>query len=346
MQTTYAEYLWLDGAKPTQQLRSKTRVLEYSENYTLTDFPQWGFDGSSTGQATGDNSDCELKPVSFIADPIRGTGNYLVMCEVFTADGEVHPTNTRAELRSLMEKSKDQDPFIGFEQEYTFMKGNTPLGWPRDGYPAPQGPFYCGVGAKNVFGREIVEDHLEACSEAGISIYGINAEVMPGQWEFQIGYRSIEGEAADPLTIADHTWYARYILHRIAEEYGVAVSFENKPVKGDWNGAGMHTNFSTKDMRDPSKGMITIESAIQKLGENHEKHIAAYGFGLNERLTGEHETCDINTFKFGVSDRGASIRIPMSTSQQGYGYFEDRRPGANSDPYQVGSRLLETCLDL
>ena len=342
----YAEYIWLDGATPTQKIRSKTRVLPAGSQSRIEDFPVWGFDGSSTSQAEGDSSDCALKPVFFCNDPLRGEGHYIVLCEVLTPDLEPHPTNQRAHLRRIIELTKMARPLIGFEQEYTFFTDRNPLGWPEDGYPAPQGPFYCGVGARRVYGREIVEKHLNVCSSADLAIYGINAEVMPGQWEFQIGYRGRDHEEADPLTMSDHLWVARYFLERIAEDYGVAVSFENKPVKGDWNGAGMHTNFSTEPMRDRSSGRKTIEQAIKHLSQRHDEHIKSYGFGLSDRLTGLHETCRIDQFKSGVSDRGASIRIPMSTEQNGYGYLEDRRPGANADPYLVSTRLVETVCQL
>src|SRR5262249_46191093 len=143
-----------------------------------------------------------------------------------------------------------QEPWIGFEQEYVLFKGQRPLGFPAGGEPAPQGPYYCSVGADAAFGRPIVEAHTRACIAAGIRIYGINGEVLPGQWEFQVGYRGIEGESADPLTVSDHLWLARWLMFRIAEDFNVVPSFAAKPVKGDWNGSGMHTNFSTRATRD------------------------------------------------------------------------------------------------
>ena len=348
-QLNYAEYIWLDGASPTQELRSKTRMLFHKKERSLDSFPEWSFDGSSTWQALGRSSDCLLKPMAFTKDPTREGEHYVVLCEVFNADGTPHPSNKRAELRKVMEQAKDQEPYIGFEQEYTLFKGEQesekwPMGWPKGGYPPPQGPFYCGIGAGRVFGRNIVEEHAWTCEKAELNIYGVNAEVMPAQWEFQIGYRG-EDEPSDPLTMADHLWIARYFLRRIAEKHDISVSFSNKPIKGDWNGAGMHTNFSTKATRDKGEGLEAIQAAVKNLEACHLEHIKNYGSGLEDRLTGLHETCHISEFKSGVSNRGASIRIPVATHQNGYGYLEDRRPGANADPYVVGSQLVEAiCL--
>ena len=346
MTKKFAEYIWLDGTVPTQELRSKTRVVEITGDVSIDCFPEWGFDGSSTNQATGDNSDCILIPVSFVNDPIRGNGNFLVMCEVYDRNGNPHATNTRSVLRNVLNAgAAAQDPVFGFEQEYTLFDKNGPLGWPEHGYPQPQGPFYCGVGDGKVNGRDLVEAHQQACLDADLLFYGINAEVMLGQWEFQIGYRGFD-EDIDALMIADHVWFATWLLHRLGEDYKIKVSYENKPMKGDWNGAGCHTNFSTKDMRDKNTGAQAVKHAIEKLEENHDKHIKVYGYALDERLTGAHETCSINEFKSGDSDRGASIRIPVATSKKGYGYLEDRRPGANSDPYLVSSRILVSICDL
>tara|TARA_Y100001934_G_C12361377_1_gene780944 strand:+ start:82 stop:1080 length:999 start_codon:yes stop_codon:yes gene_type:complete len=329
------EYIWIDGNQPTAKLRSKTKVVTDQIN-SATDLPEWGFDGSSTRQAEGHFSDCLLKPVHIKKDPIRGGDNLLAMCEVFNADGTVHNSNKRAKLRELAEKFKHEDCWFGIEQEYTFFDGIKPLGWPDNGFPAPQGGYYCGVGSDEVFGRDIVEEHMEACIDADMMISGINAEVMPGQWEFQIG-------PLGPLEVSDEIWLARWLLYRIGEDYGVSATLDPKPVKGDWNGAGAHTNFSTKSMREPG-GLKIIEKACEKLGKNHDKHIEMYGSDNDQRLTGDHETCSIKEFKYGVSDRGASIRIPMQTANEGYGYLEDRRPSANMDPYLVCTALMDTIL--
>ncbi len=344
-----AEYIWMDGNVPTQQLRSKARIINSAGKDTieLKDFPEWSFDGSSTNQSEGGSSDLILKPVNFCSDPVRGPGNFLVMCEVFNEKGEPHVTNTRAQLRKVLDAGgAAHEPWAGFEQEYTLFSGRVPLGWPDKGYPAPQGPFYCGVGQDQVFGRELIEEHLEACLEAGLMFYGMNAEVMPGQWEFQIGYRGVEQDNPDILNCADHLWLARWLLYRIAEDYGITVTLDNKPVKGDWNGAGCHTNFSTKAMRDAKTGMKTIERAIEALRKRHDQHVVVYGDGLELRLTGLHETCRIDEFRSGVADRGASVRIPQQVQLTGHGYLEDRRPGANIDPYIVSARLVTTICEL
>jgi len=328
-----AEYIWMDGHEPTQKLRSKTKVIDGPIN-SIDDLPLWGFDGSSTNQAEGNDSDCMLKPVCKMPDPVRGGDDILVMCEVMNPDGSIHSSNTRAHLREISEKFSDQDAWFGIEQEYTLFEGRNPLGWPEGGYPAPQGPFYCGVGADEVFGRDIVEEHLQLCMDAGLEVSGINAEVMPGQWEYQIG-------PLGPLEVADQMWISRWLLYRISEDYGVSATLHPKPVKGDWNGAGAHTNFSTKSMRAEG-GIDVINEACEKLSQKHDEHINVYGAHNEERLTGLHETCSIKEFRYGVSDRGASIRIPMQTANDGYGYLEDRRPSANMDPYKVCAILIET----
>ncbi|QMU70808.1 glutamine synthetase [Streptacidiphilus sp. P02-A3a] len=326
-----AEYIWIDGTEPTAKLRSKTRVLADG-----AELPTWGFDGSSTNQAEGHASDRVLKPVFSCPDPIRGGDNVLVLCEVFNTDGTAHETNTRALLRPIAERYAAQEGIFGIEQEYTFFKGERPLGFPVGGFPAAQGGYYCGVGADEVFGRDVVELHLDRCIEAGLAICGINAEVMPGQWEFQIG-------PVDALTVSDHLWIARWLLYRTAEEFDISATLDAKPVKGDWNGAGAHTNFSTKAMREGYDAIIT---ACESLGADQEKvleHVKQYGFGIQDRLTGLHETAPWDVYSYGVSDRGASVRIPWQVEVEKKGYIEDRRPNANVDPYVVTRLLVNTC---
>jgi glutamine synthetase len=325
-----AEYIWIDGTEPTAKLRSKTKILP--KGGSVGDLPIWGFDGSSTNQAPGSASDCVLQPVFTCPDPVRGGDDILVLCEVLLTDMTPHPTNTRAPLREVAAKWAAQEPLFGIEQEYTLFVGSRPLGFPDNGYPPPQGPYYCGVGDDEVHGRPLVEAHMSACLEAGLGLSGINAEVMPGQWEFQMGPLS-------PLDVSDHLWVGRWLLYRLGEDFGINATLDPKPVKGDWNGAGAHTNFSTKAMRE---GYDPIVAACEALGEKALEHVHHYGFGIEGRLTGLHETAPWNEFSYGVSNRGASVRIPWQVEVDKKGYIEDRRPNANCDPYVVTRLITNT----
>ena len=324
-----AEYIWIDGTEPTRALRSKTKIVGDGKKP-----PVWGFDGSSTNQASGNFSDCVLKPVWTCPDPLRGANDILVMCEVLNADMTPHVTNTRAAAVAAAKTYASFEPRFGIEQEYTFFQDGRPYGWPEDGFPAPQGPYYCGVGGSKMPGRDIVEAHTLACIRAGIGIEGTNAEVMMGQWEFQVGI-------LDPVEMGDQLWVARWLLERIAEEFEVEVSFDAKPIKGDWNGAGAHTNFSTKQMR-AAGGWGAIIAGCEALGTRIQEHISNYGVGIEDRLTGAHETAHWSKFSYGVSDRGSSVRIPGGVARDKRGYLEDRRPNANMDPYVVTRLITET----
>ena len=325
------EYLWLDGSEPTQQLRSKTKILK-NFGGTLEECPMWSFDGSSTNQASGGSSDCLLKPVAIYPDPGRKNA-YVVMTEVLSADGTPHPTNARAKI-----DDDDNDFWFGFEQEYFLYdpETNMPLGFPMNGYPEPQGPYYCGVGARKAFGRSIIEEHLDLCLEAGLNVEGINAEVAAGQWEFQTFAKG--GKNA-----GDVTWICRYLLERVAEQYGVAVNWHPKPLGDtDWNGSGMHANFSNSILRTCGSKEV-YEEICEAFRPVVEQHIAVYGAYNDQRLTGKHETQSIDQFSYGVSDRGASIRIPIATVENGWkGWLEDRRPASNADPYQVAGIIVKT----
>ncbi|MEZ0485513.1 glutamine synthetase beta-grasp domain-containing protein [Fibrella aquatica] len=328
------EYIWLDGYKPTQSLRSKTKIEEdFSGN--LEDCSMWSFDGSSTEQAAGGSSDCLLKPVYICPDPQRKNA-FLVMCEVLNADGTPHVTNGRATI-----EDDDNDFWFGFEQEYFLYDTatNKPLGFPEEGDPAPQGPYYCSVGAKNAFGRNIIEEHLDVCLDAGLNVEGINAEVAPGQWEFQIFAKGAR-EAGDQI------WLARYLLERIGESYDVAIEYHCKPlgVDADWNGSGMHANFSNTALRTAGN-KETYDAICQAFSPADviKAHIDVYGADNHLRLTGKHETQSIDQFSYGISDRGASIRIPIATVQRGWkGWLEDRRPNSAADPYKVAAVIIKT----
>jgi len=323
-----AEYIWIDGTEPTAKLRSKTKILPNG-----AELPIWGFDGSSTNQAPGSQSDCVLQPVFSCPDPIRGGDHVLVLAEVLNTDMTPHPSNTRSACVEIAAKFKEQEPIFGIEQEYTFFKDGRPYGFPLGGFPAPQGGYYCGVGSDEVFGRDVADAHLENCLKAGLHISGINAEVMTGQWEFQVG------PVAAPQ-VADELWVARWLLYRTGEDFGVAATLDPKPVKGDWNGAGAHTNFSTNKMRENYDAVV---AACEALGTRADLHVENYGADIEHRLTGMHETAPWNKFSYGVSDRGASVRIPWQVEVDGRGYIEDRRPNANCDPYKVTQLIIETC---
>lgn len=327
------EYVWLDGTKPEPQLRSKTKIID-TNPFDLNEdgspkLPEWSFDGSSTQQAEGNNSDCVLRPVKVVADNTRDFG-VIAMCEVYDRDGNPHPSNTRAML------TNDNDFWYGFEQEYVLFNPvtNQPCGFNEYGDTEPQGPYYCGVGNNKVSMRKLVEEHLEICLEAGLSITGINAEVMLGQWEFQV-FGEGSYEACDSL------WLARYFLLKLSEKYEVNVSFEPKPMFGDWNGSGMHCNFSNKYMREEG-GQKYFTEIFEAFKSRHNEHIEVYGSDNDLRLTGIHETAPITEFTYGLSDRGASMRIPPGVDKLWKGYLEDRRPAANADPYLVAREIQKT----
>ncbi len=328
---TKLEYIWLDGYKPTQSLRSKTKI-EKDFSGKLEDCPLWSFDGSSTEQAPGGSSDCVLKPVFICPDPQRKDA-FLVMCEVLDSKGEPHESNGRAHIMD-----DDNDFWFGFEQEYFLWdpKTNKPLGFPAGGYPGPQGPYYCSVGANNAYGREIVEEHLDVCLDAGLNVEGINAEVAAGQWEFQIFAKGAK-EAGDQI------WVARYLLERIGESYGVSINWHCKPLgELDWNGSGMHANFSNTTLRT-ANSKETFTAICEAFRPAVAECVAVYGAHNELRLTGKHETASINDFSYGVSDRGASIRIPLYTVDHDWsGYLEDRRPNSAADPYKVAAVIIKT----
>ena len=324
------EYIWLDGYEPTQNMRSKTLV---KKNFSgeVEDCPIWSFDGSSTKQAEGGDSDCLLKPVAIFPDPQRING-FLVMTEVLNADGTPHESNGRSQI-----DDNDNDFWFGFEQEYFIFDVDTqlPLGFPLGGYPGPQGLYYCSVGGKNTHGRSFVEEHADLCIEAGINFEGINQEVACGQWEFQLFAKGAK-KAGDEL------WIARYLLDRLTEEYGYYIEYHPKPIKGDWNGSGMHANFSNSTLRECGSEEI-YEKICESFRSVTKEHIDVYGQYNEQRLTGLHETASINDFSYGVSDRGASIRIPIITVEQGWkGWLEDRRPASNADPYKIAARIVKT----
>ena len=357
------EYVWIGG---NNELRSKTKVQDYPDlgmnyepNLSLNQIPEWNYDGSSTNQASGEDSEIIIKPRSVFNDPFRSNRDYMVMCDTYQADGKPHKTNYRNWANDIFNQKLDEEPWFGLEQEYFLISADNntatrgAASGRDDGYwflgferlndhnrihrtaPNVQGQYYCSAGAENSFGRNISEEHLSCCIKAGIKISGINGEVAPGQWEFQIG-------PCVGIEQGDHLWMARYILLRIAEKHNIIVNFEPKPFQqGDWNGSGCHTNYSTKKMREDN-GLELIIQAIHKLEQKHNEHMESYGSDNEKRMTGNHETASFNKFTYGIGNRGCSVRIGNDTYKNKKGYFEDRRPSSNCDPYLVIGKIFKT----
>lgn len=347
MKPIILEYVWIDAAGG---MRSKTRVEhnmhKFSADWFLSDCKRWdwSFDGSSTGQATGTDSDVIIRPVAIFRNPFyKKFEAHLVMCDCYDKDGTTpHATNARVQCAQTEAACSNDEPLFGIEQEYIMFSKtkDVPYQWDTVGDPGcgGQGPYYCGVGGDRCFGRKIVDQHLEACLEAGIEIGGTNAEVTASQWEFQIG-------PLPATQVSDQLWMARYILQRITEEHGCCATFHPKPMR-TWNGSGGHTNFSTVEMRHDiheRRSMDVITDACARLKANHAEHMAVYGEFNEARMTGLHETSSMHECTWGVSDRGRSIRIPRHVANRGHGYLEDRRPAANLDPYLVTERIMRTC---
>jgi glutamine synthetase len=345
------EYIWIGGRDTHTDLRSKVRrisvpnftpnlsYIQLNEQY-LSKIPIWNFDGSSgiTGMTkinSEDDTEIILKPVAICNDPFRKDSSLWILAECCLSDEQPHESNTRYDAASIFQQYENEHPWYGLEQEYVMIDPKTerPLGWTRFEQPENQGKNYCGNGYRTVFRRDLLEKHFQACIEAGLTVSGYNAEVMPGQYEFQIG--PVEGIAA-----ADQLIFARFILLRIAEEAQLIVSYSPKPIKGNWNGSGLHHNFSTKRMREEG-GYDEIEKVIQELERRHSLHLRMYGEDNQTRLTGKHETSSFIEFSYGVGTRNTSVRIPNESKKFQKGYFEDRRPSANCDPYHSTSILMQ-----
>lgn len=331
MAFTIVDYVWIGG---NSELRSKSRVL-YQANITLQDIPSWNYDGSSTNQADGESSEVFIFPKRLFKCPFRKGYGYIVMCDTYTPKMIPHETNTRSYAQSVFDKYANEESWYGLEQEYFMYNAatNLPLGFNQS---ETQGQFYCSVGSKNSFGRAISDEHMDACLYAGIKLSGTNAEVAPGQWEFQVG--PVEG-----IDASDQLWIARYLLEKISEKYGIYIVYDPKPLSGDWNGSGCHTNFSTKSMREDG-GYEVILGAMVKLSNKHKEHMKVYGENNDKRMSGLHETSKYDVFSFGVANRKVSVRIPSETAENKKGYFEDRRPASNMDPYIVTAKILETIM--
>lgn len=337
MKKTFVEYVWIDNVN---KYRSKTRVLDRMVS-DVGHVPLWNFDGSSTGQIynnTINNTEVFLKPVCLFNDPFRKKNHKIVLCECYDELDVPNSSNTRhCALENAFRYKKNLKPWFGLEQEYFILneqiKNKLACG------EIEQGQYYCSVGGNNAFLRKIVDRHLEACIEAGLNISGINAEVAPYQWEFQIG-------PCTGIDAGDQLWVARYLLERIAEEDGYYIDWSPKPFEGI-NGSGCHTNFSTIGMRNQNNGLELMLKSIKNLENTHSEDVKFFGKGNDSRMSGQYETSSYDKFSFDINtpvNRGASVRIGYDSLKNGYGYFEDRRPGSNIDPYQVTKIVFSSAL--
>ena len=352
----FCEYLWLDS---NLHLRSKMRnvsiksndisnyIQQYGNHYIscydnrkldiIKKIPLWNYDGSSTGQGNVDNSEVILVPVNFIKHPFIDNA-FLVLCCNRNCDGVPVVGNSRFNAASKFQDKANRDKCVwfGLEQEFFFFDKETkkPVEW-KGHNQIKQGEYYCGVNRSSSIERSIMTDLICIADKVGLTISGINQEVAPAQWEYQIG--PVEGvEAGDQMV------FAKYILYMLCEKHGLYASFHPKPLSGEWNGSGCHVNISTMDMRERDDGYQIILSAIARIGEDHSNFIENYcGNNNHMRLTGSHETSDPNTFTYGVGSRDSSVRIPYDTLREKKGYFEDRRPGSSIDYYKTIAKYLD-----
>jgi len=334
------EYIWLGGSG--NDLRCKTKVVKGPIN-TVADLPIWNYDGSSTGQATTNSSEIHIRPRRICRDPFRKGNHLLCMCDTYNLDGTPAGGSFRYLAEKVFADAGHADTWFGIEQEYIMYQVESvnmryPIGWGKHGYNAPQGMYYCGVGSGFIYGRAVAEDHIRACLWAGLTMSGINAEVFPGQWEYQCG-------VCLGIDMCDQLWLTRYILQRIAEHYGMIADFRPKPVEGDWNGSGCHTNYSTNDTRDKKTGWDTFMKYCDSMKEHHSECMTLYGTGNEQRMTGLHETARFDEFTYGVGARGCSVRIGNDAKRDGCGYMEDRRPSSNIDPYLSVAALADVTIN-
>lgn len=355
MYTVRAIYVWVSGLDTHHDIRSKERTLNLVDEPTYAAdsllrqgvFPPWNFDGSSTAQAKGPDTEIRLEPVRALRlvpptpQEAWHTPRYVVLCECLTPDRNPTADNSRRAAVAVFDSDEvsPTHPWFGLEQEFVLYKDGRPLYWPSEGLPPPQGPYYCSTGPM-AWGRDIVDEFYDWGLKIGLKISGTNAEVTPSQWEFQVG-------PCEGIEAGDHLILARWLLLRVLERRGPQydVSFDAKPILGDWNGSGMHANFSTADMRK-AEGITHIHAAIATMAKNHEEDLKFYGADNRRRLSGRHETSSLTKFSFGVGTRNTSIRIPNAVRDDGYGYLEDRRPSASADPYLVTSKLVASALGL
>ena len=321
---TYSlEYIWLGGSN---EFRSKVRIMD-----ELPDFPPvWNYDGSSTGQATTETSQCTLIPVRTYTDRKNPTYIY-VLCD----------TPERRQMTSIQDTL---DMWVGFEQEFFIWDLVMDRSIGSYGNMPPQGPYYCGVEA--IAGYDYCRKHTVAdllrlteliarrCCDIGCELTGYNLEVAPGQTEIQVMSRSA-------LKACDDLMMMRFMAHRVLIAERCKPVWDPKPLGPEWNGTGLHTNISTGATRCEG-GIRAIHEYMDLLSQKHAEHLTVYGSGNETRLTGRHETSSMNIFTWSVGGRHTSVRIPSEVSLAGCGYFEDRRPAGNANPYLIAERILRT----
>lgn len=345
------EYIWLDAKS---KFRSKTRVLEPEVEDTeinIKHIPKWNYDGSSTGQACGyKNTEIILLPVYMCKNPFKNEfqiPSYYVLCATYNIDNTPTATNHYDYAQKVFSNTMvvtdtvapwyadTAQPWYGLEQEYFIFSKETNDIVGKRGVLEPQGDYYCRMG--DDYGKAIAHEHLYLCIEADLDISGLNAEVAPAQWEYQIG-------PCPAIVGAHQLMVARFILEQVADKHNCYIVLEPKPLLG-WNGSGCHINFSTPHMRygnNHCNGLSHIHLAIQRLESRHAEHMTAYGENNEARMSGECETSAYDVFSWGVGTRNTSIRIGNDVVKNGCGYFEDRRPASNIDPYLAMGKVYET----
>jgi len=266
-------------------------------------FEPWSCDGSSCGHGSVEQSEYPLMPVMYVPCPMPCI-HYIVLCD----------SESR---RQLVSSEWSNNPWFGLEQEY-FIVLSRHQGYSDNHYC---GHNYCGQGV-NPVERAIVQEHLNVCLLMGLAIGGTNAEVAQGQWEFQIG-------PLGPVEACDQLIVARFLLMRIAEKYGCTIDFRPKPFAYE-NGSGCHINVSTEQTRSNPE---CTEQLMPLLQSKHDEFIRVCGVANRDRLTGQNETADYRVFTWGKGTRNTSVRINN-------GYYEDRRPGADIDPYLAIQNIL------
>ena len=337
---TIIEYIWIDA---NNHFRSKTRLITNSLIINLSSVPNWNYNGSSTGQTDSDNSEVTLIPVFLCPDPFRLQNHKLVYCITYH-DGKALENNYYNKAINIFDTVSVgfYKPWFGMEQEFFIMDkiSKMPVEYSKNN---KQGKYYCNIDECPKVERKIMEEFLSKAIDANLNICGINAEAAQGQWEFQIG-------PCLGIEIGNHMMIARYILCRVAHEHHCTIDFSPKPLGNDWNGSGCHINYSTFHTRSGNQdknqtGLDVIHDYIKSLEKVHHEMIQCYGKDNELRMTGHHETASISDFSHSVGGTTTSIRIGKNVEKNKYGYFEDRRPAANCDPYLVSCLLFyHTCI--